>query len=215
MPIGVVPLARCGHLSGGEPEQEHVFLAGFLRHFDRGSVARSDGQRAVHHELHVAGAAGFVARGRDLLGNIARRNQAFGNRHAVIGQKDDLQLSLAGRVLVDHGGEIVNELDDELGQMISGRGFPGEEKRARRSFRIGILAQTIVKDHDMERVQQLPLVLVNALDLAVEDAVGVGGFAGGGAHPVEEAQLRGAFGFPESRAELRIVGQRLQARDLA
>ena len=68
---GVVPAATVGDLLGRQAEQEEVLLAGFLRHFDRRSVARADGQRAVHHELHVAGAAGFVAGGRNLVGDVA------------------------------------------------------------------------------------------------------------------------------------------------
>ena len=94
MPVRVVPAARLLHLIGGQAEQEHVLFAGFLGHLDRGAVARADGQSAVHHELHVAGAAGFIAGRRDLLGNIARRNQPLRHRHAVVGQENHLQLAL-------------------------------------------------------------------------------------------------------------------------
>ena len=38
-----------------------------------------------HHELHVAGAAGFEAGGLDLVGNVAGWDQPLGQGHVVIG----------------------------------------------------------------------------------------------------------------------------------
>ena len=93
VPIRAVPAACVAHLVSRQAEQEHVLLAGLFSHFDGGSVTRADGQSAIHHELHVAGAAGFVTGGRDLFGNVARRNQPLGHRDAVVGQKNDLQSS--------------------------------------------------------------------------------------------------------------------------
>jgi hypothetical protein len=57
-------------LLGGQAEEEEVLLARLLGHLDGGAVARADGEGAVHHELHVAGAAGLVARGGDLVGDV-------------------------------------------------------------------------------------------------------------------------------------------------
>ena len=73
-------------------------------------------------------------------------------------------------IAVDRVGEIVDELDDQLGQLVGGRRLAGEEESARRHLEIGVLAQPVVKHHDAQRVQQLPLVFVDALDLAIEDA---------------------------------------------
>ena len=58
-------------------------------------------KRSVHHELHVARAAGLVAGGRDLIGHVAGRNQPFGERHIVLGQKQDLDSAAHRRVAVD------------------------------------------------------------------------------------------------------------------
>ena len=63
VPLRVVPASAIRHLLGRQTEQKEIFLARFLRHLDGRSVARADGQRPVHHELHVARAAGFVAGG--------------------------------------------------------------------------------------------------------------------------------------------------------
>ena len=167
----VVPAAAVGHLFRGQAEQEEVLLARFLRHLDRGAVARADGQRAVHHELHVAGAAGFVAGGRDLVGDIAGWDQPLGQRDAVFGQEHHFEPAAHRRIAVDRAGKIVDELDDELGQLIGRRRFAGEEERPRRHLEAGILAQPVIEHDDAQRIQQLPLVFVDALDLAIEDRV--------------------------------------------
>ena len=136
MPMRVVPAAAVGHLLGGQAEQEEILFARFLGHFDRGAVARADGQGAVHHELHVAGAAGLVAGGGDLVRDVARGDQPLGQRDIVIRQKDDLRdCRVHGRIAVDGAGQVVDELDDELGKMVGRRRFAGEEKRPRRRIR--------------------------------------------------------------------------------
>ena len=87
VPVRVVPTAAVGDLFGRQAEQEEVFLARLLGHLDRRAVARADGQGAVHHELHVARAAGLVAGGRDLVGDVAGGDQPLGERDVVLGQK--------------------------------------------------------------------------------------------------------------------------------
>ena len=70
-------------------------------------------------------------------------------------------------------GQVVEELDDELGQLVGGRRLAGEEERARRHLEVRVLPQPVVEHDDAQRVQELPLVLVDALDLAVEDRIRV------------------------------------------
>ena len=67
VPPRIVPGAALDDLLGRQAEQEEVVLARLPRHLDGGAVSRPNGQRAVHHELHIAGAAGFEPRRRDLL----------------------------------------------------------------------------------------------------------------------------------------------------
>jgi hypothetical protein len=78
VPERIVPAAASGHLLRGQAEQKEIFLPGLFGHLDRGPVAGTDRQSAVYHELHVAGAAGFVAGGGNLLGDVACRDQALG-----------------------------------------------------------------------------------------------------------------------------------------
>jgi hypothetical protein len=90
VPVRAVPAAAVGDFLRAQPEQEEVLLARLLGHLDGGAVARADGQCPVHHELHVAGAAGFVPGRRDLVGDVGGRDQPLGQRDAVFGEKNNL-----------------------------------------------------------------------------------------------------------------------------
>ena len=52
-----------------------------------------------------------------------------------------------------------------LARLIRRRGLAREDERARRNVEIRVLAQPIVEHDDPQRIQQLALVLVDALDL--------------------------------------------------
>src|SRR5512138_198365 len=54
VPTRVVPAVAKFYLVGGQTEKEEVLLSGCLGHFNGGAIACADGQRAVHHELHIA-----------------------------------------------------------------------------------------------------------------------------------------------------------------
>ena len=71
--------------------------------------------------------------------------------------------------------QIVDELDDDLRQLIGGRRLAGEEEGARGHVEVRVLAQPVIENDDPQRVEQLPLVFVNALDLAIEDRVRIDG----------------------------------------
>ena len=45
--------------------------------------------------------------------------------------------------------KVVDELDNELGEVVSGRGLAGEEACARRNVELWVLAQAIVKYDDV------------------------------------------------------------------
>ena len=102
-----------------------------LAYFDVGAVEGADGERAVERELHVAGPRRLHACGRDLFGKISGGNHRFGDAHVVIGQEDDLEQVANGRVSVDDGRDVVDELDDELRPVIAGRSLTGEDLHTR------------------------------------------------------------------------------------
>ena len=86
-------------LGGGEAEEEEILRADFLADFDIRAVERADGERAVERELHVAGAARFLAGGGDLLGQIGGGINEVRVLHVEVGEEDDLQP-------VAHGGSL-------------------------------------------------------------------------------------------------------------
>ena len=70
-----------------------------------------------------------------------------------------------------------------------------------------VLAQAIVEHDDVQRVQQLPFVFVDALDLRVENRVGINS---GHTQPLDETGLRLAFRFADGGAKRLVVGERFQ-----
>ena len=86
---------------------------------------------------------------------------------------------------------------------------------SRRHIQIWIFPQPIVKHHDAERIEHLPLVFVNALDLRIEDAVGVYRLAGGVLEPVHELRFGFAFRLEERVTKTGIIGHGFQLLQVA
>ena len=102
---------------------------------------RADGQRAVHLELHVARARGFLARGGDLLRQIRGRIDAAGRCVTLkFGRIHHLDEVAHARIAVDDLGRRGDQPDDELGQVIARRRLAAEDEHARlhRELRIGL-----------------------------------------------------------------------------
>ncbi len=72
--------ARLQRVDLGREQAEHEEILGahFLADLDVGAVRRADGERAVHAELHVAGAGRFLARGGNLLRTAPPRGTGAG-----------------------------------------------------------------------------------------------------------------------------------------
>jgi hypothetical protein len=70
---------------GGQTEQEEILVAAFLADFDVGAIQGADGDGTIHHELHVAGARGFLAGGGNLLGQIGAGADDFHRRDPIVG----------------------------------------------------------------------------------------------------------------------------------
>ena len=136
--------------------------------FDIGAVERADGQRAVQRELHVAGAGGFHAGGRNLLGEVGGGNDHLGEADIVVGEEDDLQPPADRGIVVDDLGDVVDQLDDQLGVAIARRRLAGEDLDPRHPVALRLVLDRLVERDRLEDVEQLPLVFVDALDLHVE-----------------------------------------------
>ena len=136
--------------------------------FDIGAVERADRQRAVERQLHVAGARGLHPGGRDLLRQIGGRDDHLGEADIVVRQERDLEQVAHRGVAVDHLGDVVGQLDDQLGGDIARRRLAAEDLDARHPFARRVGAHRVVERHRLQQVQQLALVFVDALDLHVE-----------------------------------------------
>ena len=162
-----------GHLIGSKTEQEDVLVAQLLVHLHVGAVQGADGQSTVHHELHVAGTAGLLAGGGDLLGQLTGGHQLLSQGDAVVLQEDHLQLILTDGIGVDLGGQGVDELNDPLGNMVAGGRLGAKQEGLGSKLHVGVIPQLIIEVYDVQDIQQLTLILVQTLDLYVEDGVGV------------------------------------------
>jgi hypothetical protein len=83
-------------------------------------------------------------------------------------------------------------------------------KGPRRQIQLGIRAQAVVEHHHTKGVEQLPLVFVDALDLAVKDGVRIDHLPADLLEPVGELHLGFALGAKERLLEIRIRGQRFE-----
>ena len=124
--------------------------------------------RAVEREFHVAGAGGFHAGGRNLFGEIGGRNDHFRQADIVVGQERDLQASGDHGIIVDDFGDVVDQLDDQLGVAVARRRLAGKDLDARHPVALRIVLDRVVERDRLQDVEQLALVFVDALDLDVE-----------------------------------------------
>lgn len=97
----------------------------------------------------------------------------LGDGHTVIGYEEDLQAAFHRGIAIDGGGEIVNEFDDELGELIGGGSLSGKKEGARREKEIGIFAEAVVEHDDAQGIEELALVFVDALHLRIKDEIGI------------------------------------------
>ena len=149
-----------------------------VANLDVGAVERADGQRAVQSELHVAGAGGLHAGGRNLLRQIGRRDDVLREADIVVRQEHDLQPAAHLGVGVDDLGDVVGELDDQLGALVAGRGLAGEYLDPRRPIAVRLQPDGEIERDRFQDVEKLALVFVDSLDLHVEHRRRIDGHAG-------------------------------------
>ena len=76
-------------------------------------------------------------------------------------------------MLVDQIRQGVDVADGLLGAHIAGSGLGAEEEEARRHGEVGIVHDAVVKHLDVQGIEHLPLVLVQALGLGIKDKAGI------------------------------------------
>ncbi len=102
-----------------------------------------------------------------------------------------------------------------LASMVGRRRLAGEEEGPRRDLDARVVPQPVVQHHNAQRIEQLPLVFVDAFDLAIENGVRVDDLAGRRFEPVGEMRLGVAFGLAELVAKSFVIGKRFELAQLA
>ena len=169
---GLIAVPDGLQLFHGGAEDIVVLHARLLDNLHVGAVQRPQGHRTVQHQLHVAGAGGFGAGRGDLFGDVGGGDDLLRIRTVIILNEQHLQFPVHSRVAVDEPGDAVDIPDDRLGTVVAGSGFRAEQERG--GGEVGQIAclQLEVDGHDGQGVQKLPLILVEALHLHVEQEVG-------------------------------------------
>ena len=175
---GVVAVGlECVDLVGGEAEEEEVFVAHQFPNFHVGPIESADGEGTVHGKLHVARARGFLAGGGNLLGEIRRWVDPLAKGDVVVGQKHHLEPIFDGGVVVDHIPHGGDEFDHQLGHEVAWSRLAAKDEGARNHIQVGILLDALVEGDDVEDIEVLALVFVDALYLHVKHGIGVDGNA--------------------------------------
>ena len=172
----VVGVAEVLDVLGQVAEEEDVGLADFAGDLDVGPVARADDQAAIQDELHVAGPTGFRAGGGDVLADVRSGGYDFRLADVVVFDVNDLQEVTDVLVIVDDFANAADQVDDRLSHPVAWSRLAAEDRHARCEFLTLFGAHCLdrqISVNDAEDVQLLPLVLVYALDLDVEECFGV------------------------------------------
>ena len=170
---GIIVALQRIDLLYGMAEDILIFHTGFLGDLHIGSVQSTQGHRAIEHQLHVAGAGSLCAGRRDLLRNIRSRNNILSIRTVIVLNKDNLQLIGNLRIVIDQLCNAVDIANDGLGPGITGCGLGTENIGGGLEIGQAAVLQTEVDIHDAQSIQQLPLILMEALDLHIKDEVGI------------------------------------------
>ena len=203
-----------GDLLDGVAKNEDVVIADFFMDLDVGSIKGADGDGAVEGELHVAGARGFFACCGDLLREVGCGNDALRKRNAVVWQEGNFDQVFDAWVGVDLGSHGIDGFDDELGGIVSWCGFGSEDEDAWGERLFGILENAAVEGQNVEQIQVLTLVFVEALDLDVEEGRGIDLNAALFLNDLGEEFLVLVFDRHEFLAELGIFGEGFEFAEL-
>ena len=104
----------------------------------------------------------------------------------------------------------MDQVNDALGHGVGRRGLAGEDDAARRRIVGDAVNDGVVVGDDVQHVEQLPLVFVDALDLYVEQRVGVERDVQLAFDVFGQTQLVCPFDGGKVTAELGVVGRRTQ-----
>ena len=134
--------------------------------------------------------------------------------HVEVRQVHDLDEVAHARIAVDDLGRGGDQADDELGEVIARRRLAAEHEHARLHGELGIGLEPVIQADDVQDVQVLALVFVDALDLHVEDRGRIDDDAGALLDQTGQRGLVGVLDLAPLGAEIRVVDQRLELAQL-
>ena len=117
-------------------------------------------------------------------------------------------------MLLDLRGQHVDEVDDLLGAAVAGGGLRAEDEGARRNAEVRVVADPVVQHEDVQRVEQLALVLVQALHLYVKHRLRIEHQALVAVDPGDELLFIMILDGGELLLEGRVVGEGHQSLQL-
>ena len=198
-----------GKLIIGRTEDIGVLLPHGLENLNVRTIQGPQGQRTVHHELHVRGTGSFLTSHRDLLGDIRSRNDVLGGRDIVVVNENNLDAAIDIRIIVDQVGNGVNQLDDSLRANVAGGSLRAEDEDSLGNVQSRIVLDAEVQIQDVERVEKLTLVLVQTLDLDVVNCIRVDLDALAVLDPCGKVNLIRMLDLSQTSVELRVTRTRV------
>src|SRR5215472_2803515 len=167
--------SQLADLFSSQTENEDVIVAYLLPDLNVSAVHRTDDECAIESEFHVARSGGFGPGCRDLFRELGSREDPLRQRDAVVGEEHYPQQCPDILIAVDRVPNRIDELDDQFRHEISGCSLAGEDNCARNMFAVRVVLNPVIQRDCMKRVEQLSLVFVDPLNLAVEERVRVNG----------------------------------------
>ena len=137
--------------------------------FNIRSVKSAEGYCAVEHQLHVTGAAGFGTGKRNLLADIGGRHEPFRRSDVVILNINNLESASDVGIVINKVGKGNNEADDLLCHKVARSGLCAENISVRNIVSVGIRLDFKILCNNLESVEVLALIFMQALHLNVEN----------------------------------------------
>lgn len=160
-----------------------------------------DVERMLHGNL-------LSASGGNVLAQIRGRSDNLSLAHIVVGQEDDLEEVADITVVVHHGSDGVDQMNNLLRHPVAGSSLASEDGDTRDNLlsllrRQGL--QSEVSMNDTKDVELLALVLMDSLDLHVEKRRWVHSNAGGSLDELSKSYLVGVLDLGPLLAEFLIL----------
>ncbi len=118
-------------------------------------------------------------------------------------------MASAAGILSDHSGDVMNQLNDLFGEIVSRCGFAGKQIRSRLCWNDTVFGQAKVFINNVKHIQELPLVFMNSLDVDVEQCVSINRFPHRPANPTYKSFFQ-LFYRQKSFLKCRVCSQWLQ-----